>query len=83
MVSFLLNTNTDLISSLFSLLPMKKDESKKLKEKYERAKNIQILEAREELIDSSIYALIEGYINSNYEQKFTGNWANLREIKFF
>ena len=58
-------------------------ESKKLKEKYERAKNIQILEAREELIDSSIYALIEGYINSNYEQKFTGNWANLREIKFF
>ncbi len=58
-------------------------ESHRIKDKYKRAENIQILEARKELIDSSIYALMEGYVNSNSEHKFTGNWANLREIKIF
>lgn len=58
-------------------------ESQKIRKKYSRAENILILEAREKLIDSGIYGLIEGYINHYYEANFNTNWANFNKLNHF
>lgn len=58
-------------------------DSLKIRENYKTNFNVDILEARENLIDSSIFALMEGYVNHYSNSKFTKNWANIRKIKLF
>lgn len=54
-----------------------------IRKQYSSNENVKILEARDSLIDSSLYALMEGYINYFYKPNFTKNWANHRKVKAF